>query len=342
MRAARLHQVRDKLRVDSIDAPEVGAQDVLVDVRAAGICHSDLHYRNGVSPVGKLPIVLGHEIAGLVAKAGPGVRTVREGDRVGVHYVISCGICEFCTTDRETYCGKYQMMGKDVDGGLAEFVSVPERNLLRIPETVPFEHAAILGCAVSTSFHALRRARTGEGETVAVFGVGGLGAQAVQLASKIFKAGKVIAVDLIDEKLELAKRLGASHIISATQDPAERIRQITDGRFADVALDFVGRRDTIDTAIRSIGHGGRVVLVGLGSEEISISPYRTIIGKEMSLIGVNDHLKSELKELIELAGSGKIDLTSSITHRIPLEEVNYGFEILERNIGNPIRVVVVK
>lgn len=147
MKAARLHAIRGMLGVDSIPVPQPGAGDVLVDIRAAGICHSDINYRDGVSPVARLPITLGHEIAGVVAKRGVSAAEIEEGDRVCIHYVISCGKCDFCVSGRENYCEKYQMIGKDVDGGFAEYVRVPVRNVLKLPDSIPFEQAAILGCA---------------------------------------------------------------------------------------------------------------------------------------------------------------------------------------------------
>jgi 2-desacetyl-2-hydroxyethyl bacteriochlorophyllide A dehydrogenase len=342
MKAARLHRIGEELRIDSVDVPEVGPFDVIVDIRATGICHSDLNYRDGVSPVGKLPIILGHEIAGLVSKKGERVKGIEEDDRVCLHYIRSCGDCSFCRTDRENFCEEYQMIGKDIDGGFAEYIRVPASNVLKLPSAVPFEQGCILGCAVSTTYHALRRGRIRAGDTVVIYGIGGLGAHAIPLA-KIFKAEKVVAVDISDEKLKLAKKLGVDEIVNAVvEDPARRIEEMTEGKLADLVLDFVGAAEVIEQEIRCVGKGGRMVLVGIGRDAIRISPYKTIIRKEMELIGVNDHLRSELGELIEIVGSGRMDLSMSITHRVHLDEVNTGLGILEGRIGNPIRVVVVK
>ncbi len=342
MKAARLHRIREKLRIDSVELPQAGANEVIVDIRASGICHSDINYRDGVSPVGKLPIILGHEIAGLVSKTGEHVKGIEEGDRVCVHYVRSCGDCSFCRTGRENFCEQYQMIGKDVDGGFAEYIKVPASNVLKLPSAVPFEQACILGCAVSTAFHALRRGRIRAGDTVVIYGVGGLGMQAIQLA-KILKAGKIVAVDISEEKLKLAKQLGIDEFVNAaTEDVAQRIEEMTEGKLADLVLDFIGAAKVVEQEIRCVGKGGRMVLVGIGQDDIRVSPYKTIIGKELELIGVNDHLRSEMAELIEMVGSGRLDLSKSITHRVQLDEVNTGFSILEEQIGNPIRVVVVK
>lgn len=341
MKAARLHRIAEKLRIDNVPVPDLGSKDVLVDVMASGICHTDINYREGVSPVGKLPIILGHEIAGVIAEVGDQVEDVKESDRVCVHYVLSCGECRFCIAGRENLCEKYQMIGKHVDGGFAEYIKVPARNVLKLPEAIPFEQGAIMGCAVSTAFHALRRGRINVGDTIVIYGVGGVGVHAVQLAAKVFGAGKVIAVDISEEKLKIAQKLGADEVVNAAEEkPLERIKEMTDGRLADVALEFIGLRSTIEEAISCVGKGGRMLIVGICPEDIRVAPHRTIIGKELEIIGVNDHLKSEVAQLIKLVSSGKIDLSGSITHRVQLEDVNHGMEILEKNIGNPVRVVI--
>jgi threonine dehydrogenase-like Zn-dependent dehydrogenase len=159
----------------------------------------------------------------------------------------------------------------------------------------------------------------------------------------VFGAGKIIAVDISDKKLELAKKVGADETVNAlSEDPVKEVRRYTDGEYADIVIDFVGLRETIENGIKCVGEGGKLVIVGIGRENIEISPYKTVIGKEMEIIGVNDHLKSELFQLIKLVSNGKIDLSMSITHRISLEEINRGMEILEKNIGDPIRIVAIQ
>lgn len=342
MKAARLHRVGEPLRIDRVSIPEVGAGSLLIHIKARGVCHSDLNYRDGVGRVGRLPIILGHEIAGVVERLGEGVVEFDVGDRVVVHYILSCGSCRYCSTGRENLCERYAMIGKDVDGGFAEYIAVSSRSLVKLPEDLPFEQGAILGCAVSTPLHALRRARLRPGEVVVVYGVGGLGIHAVQLAARVFGASLVVAVDVAEYKLELARRLGADVVVNPLyEDPAVRVREETEGSMADIVLDLVGLRETIIRGIECVGRGGRMVLVGIGPENVTISPYRTIIGREMEIIGVNDHLKSELNQLVGLVASGRLDLSASITHRLPLEEVNEAMEILELKQDNPVRVVLV-
>jgi len=343
MIAARMHRIGAELRVERVKVPTINDGEVLVNVRASGICHSDINYRDGIAPVGKLPITLGHEIAGVVVRTGARVKGIREGERALLHYIKSCGRCSFCRSGFENYCNRYQMIGKDVDGGFAEFAKIPARNIVKIPEALPYEQAAIMGCAVPTAYHALKRGRVHPGNVVVILGVGGLGIHAVQLATRIFKAGTVVAVDVLDWKLRLAKRLGAKVTVNANNDDvSEIISRVTDGKFGDVVLDFVGHRKTIEQAIASTGKGGRVVIVGISRDSLEITPYKTIIGRELEIIGVDDHLNSELDELVKLVRAEKISLSRSITHKVTLNTINHGFKILESTRERALRIVVVK
>lgn len=343
MKAARLHRIHKKLSLDRVPVPKISASDVLIDVRASGICHSDINYRDGVAPVARLPIILGHEIAGIVAKKGARVEGVEIGDRVFVHYVSSCGRCKYCRTNRENLCVKYEMIGKDVDGGFAEYSRVPATSTVPLPDRIPFEQGAIIGCAVSTAYHALTRGRLRRGETIAIIGVGGLGMHAIQLAKNIFHAGQVVAVDRFNWKLKLAKWFGATDIVNVeNQDTTTVMRKLTHGVFADVVVDFVGNEKTIQEGINLVAKGGRLVIVGIAAKSVPISPYKSLIGKEMEIVGVDDHLKSELIQLIKFVGSRKIDLSHSVTHRIALEDINAGFKILKDPNEHPIRIVASK
>src|SRR2546430_12559920 len=190
MKAVRVVQPGRPLELQEIPRPQQRDEEVLIRIKAAGICHSDAHYRAGVSSVASLPITLGHEVAGVVEKTG---------ERVCVHYLATCGQCAFCQSGTEQFCTTVQMIGKDRDGGFAEFIAVPERSVFHLPDEIPFEQGAILMCSSATSLHALNKARLRDGETVAVFGVGGLGISAVQLA-KHFGAAEVFAVDINPEK----------------------------------------------------------------------------------------------------------------------------------------------
>lgn len=330
------------LELFDVPVPAVGERDVLVRVKAAGICHSDAHYRAGTSPVKPLPLTLGHEVAGVIETVGRGAAAShRPGDRVVLHYNLSCGSCWHCTTGNEQFCPEGLMIGHHADGGFAEYVAVPARNAFPLPPEIPFEQGATLMCASATSFHALRKSRLRAGDRAAVFGVGGLGMSAVQLA-KAFGAIEVFAVDLSPEKLALAQQYGASPIDAARTDPVEQIRRCTGGRGVDVALELVGRASTMRQALHALAPMGRAVIVGIGREPLSLDTYLELLGGEAELIGSNDHLLQELPPLIEMARRGILDTSRVVTRTVALDPVpiNAALDSLERYEGG-VRTVIV-
>jgi D-arabinose 1-dehydrogenase-like Zn-dependent alcohol dehydrogenase len=316
MKAIRLVKSGSPLEESDIKIPAVGPRDVLVRVKAAGICHSDAHYRAGVSPVASLPLTLGHEVAGAVETVGPGVEGFSTGDRVCVHYLVTCGECAFCQAGTEQFCLTAQMIGKHRDGGYAEFIVVPERSLFRLPDEIPFEQGAVLMCSSATSLHALNKARLRPGETVAVFGVGGLGVSALQLA-KHFGATEVFAVDINPAKLALAERFGAIPVNAFAGDPVAQLRELTGGRGVDVALELIGLPLTMRQAVESLAVLGRAALVGLTRENFEIAPYAGLLNKEAEIIGVSDHLASEIPLLLDLARTAELDLRTALPGRFP-------------------------
>src|SRR5256714_14046705 len=228
MKAVRLTAIHAPLEQQQIDVHSLRPNDVLIRIRAAGLCRSDAHYRAGVSPVARLPLTLGHEVAGVVEQTGEHVENFKPGDRVCVHYLVTCGTCAFCRQGNEQFCATAEMIGKHRDGGYAEFIAVPERSVFHLPDEIPFEQGAILMCSSATSLHALKKARLRSGETVAIFGVGGLGVSALQLAMN-FGAAQVFAVDINPRKLALAERFGAIPVNARERDPVEQIREMTNG-----------------------------------------------------------------------------------------------------------------
>jgi propanol-preferring alcohol dehydrogenase len=233
------------------------------------------------------------------------------------------------------------MIGKHRDGGYAEFIVVPERSVFRLPDEIPFEVGAILMCSSATSLHALSKARLRAGETVAVFGVGGLGISAIQLALHL-GAAKVFAVDINPEKLALAKRFGAIPVNATALDPVAQLREMTNGRGVDVALELVGLPLTMRQAVQCLSVLGRAALAGLSRDAFEIAPYSDLLNKEAEIIGVSDHLASEIPLLLELARTGKIDLSHGVISTIPLAaaEVNAALDSLEHFAGD-VRVVIV-
>jgi propanol-preferring alcohol dehydrogenase len=330
MKAVRLVRIGQPLEMHDIPVPEVGPQDVLVKIRAAGICHSDAHYRAGVSPVRPLPMTLGHEVAGVVEEVGETVAGLQPGDRVCLHYMVTCGHCEYCNKGNEQFCTSGSMIGKYQPGGYAEYISIPSRSVFKLPDEIPLEQAAIMMCSSTTSFHALRKARLKAGETVAIFGVGGLGMSAVQLAYAM-GALRVYGVDLNPDKLALAQAYGAIPVRADQVDTVKEIKRQTQGRGVDVALELIGLPVTMRQAVESVGIFGRITLVGLNEKKIEINPYVELLGKEAEIIGVSDHLASEIPTLIDFVQAGKLDLSKVISHTIPLDVdlVNETFDQLD-------------
>jgi 2-desacetyl-2-hydroxyethyl bacteriochlorophyllide A dehydrogenase len=341
MKAVRMIGVGQPLQLQELPVPAVGDGDILVRVRAAGICHSDVHYRAGKSPVRPLPMTLGHEVAGVVEQVGAQVTAAKVCDRVCLHYLLSCGDCYYCSTGNEQFCVRGSMLGHYTDGGYAEYIAVPERNAIHLPDAIPFEHGAIMMCSSSTSFHALRKARLKPGETVAIFGVGGLGMSAIQLA-QAFGALDVYAVDINADKLRLAEKYGAIPVQAGSGDPVAEIRRLTQARGVDVALELIGLQQTMKQAVQSLAIMGRAVVAGIGDKPLEIDTYRELLGKEAEVIGTNDHLLQELPLLIELARRGKLNLSEVVTQTVPLEAsaINRVLDELER-FGSDVRTVIV-
>jgi propanol-preferring alcohol dehydrogenase len=340
MKAIRLVQPGRPLELQEVNVPAVGARDVLVRVKAAGVCHSDAHYRAGKSVVRPLPLTLGHEVAGVVERAGAEVSSFKAGDRVCLHYLASCGECVYCQRGNEQFCVSGAMMGKYRDGGYAEFIVMPARSVFRLPAEIPFEQGAIMMCSSATSLHALNKARLRAGETVAVFGVGGLGLSAIQLA-KVLGARDVFAVDIRPGKLALAARFGAVPVNAAEREPVAEIGRLTSGRGVDVALELIGLPLTMRQAVQSLAIQGRAALAGITDKTFEVAPYFEVLNKEAEIIGVSDHLAQELPQLIEWARRGALDLSNVITRTLPLDAqaVNDALDGLEK-FGEEGRMVI--
>jgi len=340
MKAVRLLQIGKPLQNADVPTPEIGPHDVLIRVAAAGICHSDAHYRAGISKIDTLPITPGHEIAGIVEKVGDAVTNVAPGDRVCIHYLVRCGSCDFCRRGLEQFCQTVRMIGKHRDGGYAEFVKAPARNAFALPDEISFEVGAIMMCSSATSFHALNKARLKSGESVAIFGFGGLGFSALQLA-RALGCGNVYVVDINPAKLALAKKLGANPIDAKAGDPVAQIEEATGGKGVDVSLELVGSARTMRQAVQCLAPLGRAALVGLTAESMSLSPYTELINKEAEIIGVSDHLASELPTLLEFARSGKLHFPAEALRIVDLDAgpIDAALDALQDSIDH-VRTVI--
>jgi propanol-preferring alcohol dehydrogenase len=341
MKAVRLVQVGKPLEDAEIPVPGIGASDVLIRVAACGICHSDAHYRAGISRIDNLPLTLGHEVAGTVEKIGTEVTNVGPGERVCVHYLVHCGSCEFCMHGLEQFCPQVRMIGKHRDGGYAEFIKVPGRSAFVIPDDISFEVGAVMACSSATALHALNKARLKSGDSVAIFGFGGLGFSALQLA-RAFDCGEIYVVDVNPVKLASAAKLGAVAIDAKASDPAEQIKEATVGKGVDVSLELIGSAKTMRQCVLCLAPLGRAALVGLTRESMSIFPYPELINRETEIIGVSDHLASELPALMEFVRSGKLRFPSGTLRFVDLDagQVNAALDALQTSTDH-IRTVIV-
>lgn len=340
MKAIRISAIGEKLTREDVTTPSPGPGEVRVAVKAAGICHSDAHYRSGIGQV-QLPLTPGHEVAGLIESVGSGVDRARIGQRVCLHYLVTCGECSFCRRNMGQFCDHVAMIGKDRDGGYAEYIVVPEQNAFALPDEIPFAQGAVMMCSYATALHALRKARFRDGESVAIFGAGGLGVAATGLARSL-GASKVIAVDKNSAKVAVAESMGATGVDASATNVVEAVFDCTDGHGVDVALELVGLPATSEQAVRSLAVQGRTAMVGLTHAATSIDMYRDLIGREREIIGVSDHLPEEIDGLIALVQGGHLDVAPTISNTVSLDAaaINAVFDELDSYSGNAIRTVI--
>lgn len=296
-----------------VATPSPGPGEVVVAVRAAGVCRSDAHYQAGGVPPGALPRTLGHEISGTVEAAGADVESVRVGDRVAVHYVVACGACDRCLGAGEQFCRSGAMVGKERDGGFAEKVVVPERNAVVLPTEVSFEEAAIMMCSTATAFHALGVGEAGAGDRLGILGFGGLGASALQLARTLGMPAPLV-VDVRPEKVRHARSLGAT----AVGPGGDELERLAVEHAPDVVLDFTGDPALCTRALRLLAPRGRLVLVALSRAELAFDPYADLVTGERRILGCSDHTRAELEELLSMAASGALDLGPAISERVEM------------------------
>ncbi|WFL76263.1 Zn-dependent alcohol dehydrogenase [Altererythrobacter arenosus] len=358
-KAAILEKPGDGLVIGEVEYAEPAAHEVLIDTKACGLCHSDLHFIEGSYPH-PLPAIPGHEAAGIVRAVGSEVKTVKPGDHVVSCLSAFCGHCEFCVTGRMALCmGADTRRAPDAKGRIAradgspvmqmlnlsafsEQMLIHENACVAIDKDMPFDRAALLGCAVTTGAGTIfNAAKVVPGETVAVIGCGGVGLAVVN-AAKIAGAGKVIAVDPIPEKRELAKVLGATHTVDAVADDAVKlIHEISDGG-VHYGIEAVGRQASADLAVASLRRGGTAIILGMMPLDckVGLSAMDLLSGKRLqgAIMGYN-HFPVDLPRLVDFYLRGLLDLDTIIAERIPLEDINKGFDKMRD--GHSARSVVV-
>ncbi len=361
MKAALLYEPNTPLRVEEISYDDPQENEILVKIMATGLCHTDLHFMKGEMPV-PVPVVMGHEGAGVVEKVGPGVTSVAPGDHVVMMVSFSCGKCRYCYEGRLTMCVEnlpIQMMATLPGGGqrlrkgdqllhqlfglacFAEYAVVHERAAVKIREDAPLDVACLLGCGTTTGLGAaVNTAGVRPGDSIVIFGCGGVGLSAL-MGAKLAGAGRIIAVDLSDGKLEKAEELGADHVINASkEDPQAKVMELTGGG-ADAAIECIGNTDVIMQAFGSIHNGGKCVVAGMAplGAVLNIAPYEFLLGKT-----ITGSVQGEIRPFIDVPKfmdmymEGKLPVDKLITKSYSLDEINEGFEAMER--GETIRSVI--
>jgi propanol-preferring alcohol dehydrogenase len=334
MRAALLTAFGEKLQIGSAPKPVAGPGEVVFRTEACGLCHTDIHTAYGelrFKP--KLPLILGHEAVGVVEEVGEGVTHISKGDRVCLPWLAyACGDCDLCVTGMEPYCEKQLNAGLNIDGGYAQYAKVNARYAGIVPAKLdPFE-AAVLSCAGLTTYKAVKVSGAGSADLVAIFGVGGLGHLAIQYAR--IRGASVVAIDLQDSKLELAKQLGAEHVINAAKvDAAKAIRELGG---AKAAIVLVANQKACEQAYHCLKRGGTMVLVGLSNATFEV-PILLTIAKGITIRGSIVGNRVDLRETYDLHMQGK---TRVLFEKRKLEEVNEAFQEVKRGNNKSPRIVL--
>lgn len=325
MKAAVVTNFKEKLEIKEVETPKPGQGEVLIKMEACGVCHTDLHAAHGDWPVKpKLPLIPGHEGVGVVTEVGPGVTSLKVGDRVGVPWLFkACGECEYCLSGQETLCPNQLNGGYTADGAYAEYCVAPADYVARIPDGVdPVEIAPIL-CAGVTTYKALKVSGAKPGEWVAIYGIGGLGHIALQYAKAM--GLKVIAVDIQDDKLELADELGADMTVNNKKvDPVKEIKDKVGG--VQAAISVAVNKVAFEQAYHSVKRGGSVVLVGLPTGDIPVPIFDTVLNG-VSIKGSIVGTRKDMQEALQFAADGKV---KPIISTVKLEEINDVFERMEK------------
>jgi S-(hydroxymethyl)glutathione dehydrogenase/alcohol dehydrogenase len=364
MNAVILNEAPGGMHVEQIPVPEPLDGEVLVKVNACGVCHTDLHVIKAEVAF-PTPAVLGHEISGTVEVLGPGVSGPPPGTNVVSAFIMPCGRCRLCAVGRDDLCDNFfamnRLKGTLYDGtsrlrrsdgstlwmysmaGLAEYAVVPATDVFALPDGLPLLESSVLGCAVFTAYGAVRHgADLRGGERVAVVAAGGVGLNVVQIAHA-FGASQIIAIDVRDDKLEIARRVGATDIInSRTTNATEYVREITDGHGVDVAFEVLGRPETFTQALEIIGDGGRMVAVGIAPGKTSAPVEITrLVRRGLRIIGsYGARTRADMPEIIRLAARGTFRPETIVTKRFPLVEADAAYQALDRGeiVGRAIVV----
>ena len=339
MKAAVLYDVGD-LKIKQVDEPKIGPNEVLIKVKTCGICGTDVSmYRGRYLPV--KPIIPGHEFAGEVVEVGEKVTRIKPGDSVVVDVNVSCGVCYYCKRQQKLMCPDLYQIGIHADGAFAEYVKVPEQNVLRIPPGVTYEHAAFtepLACAMRT----VDRAQIVTGDVVAVIGDGPIGLSVTQVV-RLSGASQVIVCGHHEYRLEKAEEVGADITINTKkEDAVSRVLSLTEGRGADVVVEAVGKAETYKWALQMVRRGGNVAVMGVPAptETLQLKLFDDVFNKELTLHGSFAGTYDTWVRSLALIQSRKFKVEPLITHKMKLEDLVKGIQLMEARADNAIKIII--
>lgn len=354
MRALVWNGPNEEMTLEKLKMPQPKFGEVLIKVKACGVCHTDLHVMKGDVPF-PAPGVMGHEISGEVVKMGEGAVGVSEGDKVVSAFIMPCGNCFFCNRGEDDTCENFfafnrlkgtlydgetrlfRLDGQPVSmysmGGLAEYCVVPQTDVFKLPSNVPFAESAILGCAVFTAYGAVKNAANLRGgESVCVIGCGGVGNSVLQVC-KQFGATPIIGIDIDNDKLKKASELGATHTINAIEENVvEKIEEITGGRKVDVCIEALGHKPTFEQAVMTVRDGGKAVMVGISPVGVNAEvPITHIVRRRIQIIGsYGGRTRQDMPEILKLASYGHLQTKELITRTFTLDEAAQAYDMLEK------------
>lgn len=339
MKAAVYHKPYNRLSIEERLVPDPGPEEVLIKVKACGICHTDLHFiDHGVPPLKKPPLVLGHEISGTIVELGEQVSGLLPDQPVLVTVTVPCYECDYCKKGKTNLCRKRSMPGSAFDGGFAEYLTVHRNGVVPVPAEIPLELASVIGDVVGTAHHALQDiARMQAGETLLIFGTGGLGAAAIQVAKNM--GAYVIALDMNPLKLQWAEELGADQTVNSysIRDLGNYIRDLTDGG-VDVALEAVGAPRTIYQAFTCLSPAGRLIIMGYTRNDFKL-PEPQLVLEERAVLGVRNCPIETYPQVFERIVNGAYQLEPLVTKRLPLQKIEEGLNSVRS--GQTLRTIII-
>jgi len=326
------------IRIEDLPKPEIKDDEVLVKVRAVGICGSELHAYEGISERRKPPLVMGHEFAGEVAEVGGNVEGFQKGDRIVIEPITRCGLCEQCLQGRGNICRNVKLLGLHVNGAFAEYVPVPARNCYKLSDNVSFEEASTIE-PLTVAVHAANRTSIKLGDNVVVIGAGVIGLMVLQVI-RLMGARKVFVTDIADYRLSFAKKLGADEVInSKVEDSLKKVRELTSMKEVDAVLEAVGIQSTVQQAISMVGKGGKITVIGMLEKVMPVGMLDVVV-KELDLKGSYGYVPDEFKVALGLINEGKVDVKSLITNVLSLTDIVQGFELLHKRVEGVVKVVI--